>query len=112
MTSQPLHLFALPPATKLTGRQQTALDAITAAGYDGLHTDEVGAAVHAWQGKHSADERCEWCGSVGQELGSRLRDLEWVQQRRRKAAGGDVVTVWTVAGRLVRPVADRGFIPF
>jgi len=38
------------PATNLKPRQQAALDAITAAGYDGLHTDELGAHVHAWQG--------------------------------------------------------------
>jgi hypothetical protein len=40
---------------------QTALAAITAAGYDGLHTDELGAHVHAWQGKHQPTRRCE-CG--------------------------------------------------
>lgn len=112
MTAQP-HLFDPPPATRLTDRQQTALDAITAAGYDGLHTDEVGAHVHAWRGKHAADETCAWCPSVGSELGKRLRHLGLVQQRRRKAPGGDTVTVWTVAGKLPRPVErDNGFIPF
>lgn len=101
--TQPLHLFDLPPASNLTDRQTVALTAITAAGYDGLHTDELGAHVHAWQGKHPADETCEWDGSVGRELGVRLRELGLVQQRRRKAPGGDFVLVWTVAGRLDKP---------
>lgn len=96
-------LFDIEPVHQLTDRQQTALAAITAAGYDGLHTDELGAHVHAWQGKHAADEICEWCGSVGSELGKRLRELQLVQQRRRKAAGGDSVLVWTVAGKLAGP---------
>lgn len=101
-------LFDIPPAAQLTDRQQTALAAITAAGYDGLHTDELGAHIHAWQGKHAADERCDFCGSVGRELGKRLRELGHAQQRRRKAPNGDTVTVWTVTGRLVRR-PDRVF---
>jgi hypothetical protein len=101
-------LFEIPPATQLTDRQTVALAAITAAGYDGLHTDELGAHVHASQGKHAADETCEWCPTVGSELGRRLRELGHAQQRRRKNVGGDTVTVWTVAGRLVRR-PDRVF---
>jgi hypothetical protein len=106
-------LFDMPPVVQLTNRQTVALTAITAAGYDGLHTDELGAHVHGWQGKHAADETCEWDGSVGRELGVRLRELGLVQQRRRKNPGGGTYTVWTVAGRLAGPrVVDRGFIPF
>jgi hypothetical protein len=106
-------LFDLPPASKLTDRQTVALTAITTAGYDGLHTDEVGAAVHHWQGKHPG-ETCEWCPSVGKEIGRRLRELGLVQQRRRKAPGGDSVLVWTVAGRLDKPrvVRPGDGIPF
>lgn len=102
-------LFDIQPVHQLTDRQQAALDAITAAGYDGLHTDELGAAVHAWQGKHPADETCAFCPSVGNELGRRLRQLGHVQQRRRKAPGGDTVTVWTVAGNLIPPRADLDY---
>jgi hypothetical protein len=101
--TQPMHLFDLPPATNLTDRQTVALAAITAAGYDGLHTDEVGAAVHAWQGRHSVDDRCLHCASVGKELGPRLCDLGRAQRRYRKAPGRDRVLVWTVAGRLDKP---------
>jgi len=104
--TQPLQLFDLPPVTQLTDRQQTALTAIRAAGWDGLHTDEVGACVHAWQGRHPADERCEWCGSVGRELGTSLRDKELVKQRRVKAPGGDHFMVWVAVGaKPVRVVA-------
>lgn len=105
--TQPLQLFAVEPTVKLTDRQTVALDAIAAAGYDGLHTDEIGAHVHAWQGKHSAGERCEWDGSLGRELGTALRAKGLVQQRRRKQPGGDLVLVWTVAGKLVAPSVER-----
>lgn len=100
-------LFQIEPTPQLTARQQHALDAITAAGWDGLHTDEIGAHVHAWQGKHPAGERCEWDGSVGREMGNALRAKGLVQQRRRKQPGGDLVLVWTVAGKLVRPQVER-----
>jgi hypothetical protein len=105
--TRPLQLFDIPPAAQLTDRQQTALDAITAAGYDGLHTDELGAHVHASQGKHAADETCEWCPSVGSELGRRLRELGHAQQRpqkrwRRHRDGLD-------GGRQVGSPADRVF---
>jgi hypothetical protein len=100
-------LFEIEPVRQLTGRQAEALAAITAAGYDGLHTDELGAAVHGWQGRHAADETCEWCPSVGMELGRRLRELGLVQQHWRKAPGRERVLVWTVSGRLVRPQVVR-----
>jgi len=96
--SEALHLFPLAPT--LTPRQQAAHKAIQQAGYDGLHTDEVGAVAHAWAGKHPADELCPWCGSAGMELGRALRAKGLVQQRRRRDARGQVDVVWTVAGRL------------
>lgn len=105
-------LFDIEPVHQLTERQSVALAAITAAGYDGLHTDELGAAVHGWQGKHAADELCEFCPNVGMELGRRLRELGLVQQRRRKGAGGDVVLVWTVAGKLAVPQVDQWPVGF
>jgi hypothetical protein len=103
-------LFNLPP--NLTQRQQTALNTITAAGWDGVTTDELGAAVHAAQGKHAADELCAFCGSAGRELGTRLRALGYVQQRRR-GEPGRFFYVWTVAGKLARPDArTHDWIPF
>jgi hypothetical protein len=98
-------LFDLPPTTRLTDRQAHALEKITDAGYDGLHTDELGAIVHAFTGKHPADQLCEWCGSAGLEVGKALRGKALVQQRRRKSVGGDAVMVWTIAGKLNPPRA-------
>lgn len=79
-------LFDIEPVRQLTDRQQHALAVITAAGYAGVHTDELGAQVHGL-----------------------------VQQRRRRAPNRDTVTVWTVAGKLAPPRAvhpdqwPRGF---
>jgi hypothetical protein len=50
--SEALQLFPLPP--HLTDRQQRALDAITAAGHDGLTSDELGQALHQHGGDTSA----------------------------------------------------------
>jgi hypothetical protein len=92
-----------------TERQQRAYDAIAAAGWDGLHTDEVGQAAH----QH---ELCEWCGSAGMELGKALRAKGLVQQRRRKGPAGDIWMVWTVAGKIapedVGSAFNRDEIPF
>lgn len=117
MTSQParadirpevqqLRLVDLPaPAVpKLTARQQAAYDAIVDAGYEGLHTDELGAIVHAFTGKHSDEDRCAWCGKAGLEVGNALRSRhELVRQRRRRDDRGEALTVWTVAGKLPAP---------
>jgi hypothetical protein len=100
-------LFDPGPANgNLTDRQQRALDLITAAGYAGLMTDELGAALH--YPKHGLNDRCEFCGATGHEVGAALRARGLVQQRRRRAPGGDVYTVWTVAGDLRKPV-DRDY---
>ncbi len=96
--SEALQLFDQPTTPRLTARQQRAFDAITAAGWDGLHTDEVGMVAHG-----HLDAPCEWCGTAGQELGRSLRAKRLVQQRRRRAPNGDSVTVWTVAGKLPQP---------
>lgn len=98
-----MRLFDVPAVPILTPRQQRAYDAIVAAGFDGLYTDELGAVLHP----HDDDERCDFCGSSGQEVGKALRAKGLVQQRRRKAAGGDSVLVWTVAGRLDKPRVVR-----
>lgn len=100
-------LFDPGPQTHgLTPRQQRAYTAIQAAGYDGLHTDELGALIH--YPKHALNDRCSFCGTTGRELGRALRARGLVQQRRRRAPSGDTYTVWTVAGRLVRQ-PDRVF---
>jgi hypothetical protein len=97
--TEALHLFPLPPS--LTDRQQRALDAITATGYDGLTSDELGQALH----QHVDDTLCEWCGSAGHEVGNALRAKELVKQRRRKAPGGDHYMVWITVD--AKPARDR-----
>jgi len=98
-----LQLFQLDPVVK--GRQHAALEAIRLAGWDGLASDELGAHVHGWQGKHPADETCEWCPVVARELGTKLRDLKLVRQRRVTAPGRDTYMVWvTVDAKPVRVV--------
>lgn len=114
---QPVEQLALVPAPpKLSDRQQAALDALKAAGYDGLHTDELGAIVHSFSLKHGAAMRCEWCGAAGQEVGKALRAKGLAQQRRRRLPGGDLVVVWTTAGKLERvegmPPGMTDRIPF
>lgn len=104
-----LQLVETPTAAKLRPRQQAAYDAIQAAGIDGLYTDEVGATVHAWAGKHLADERCRWCGAAGQEVGRALRSRHGlVKQRRRRTPGGGQESVWvTVDARAASPVVEE-----
>jgi hypothetical protein len=96
-------LFDIEPVSKLTDRQQHALAVITAAGYAGVHTDELGAQVHAFSGRHAATSICQFCGQAGLEVGRALRAKGLVQQRRRRAPNRDTVTVWTVAGKLAPP---------
>lgn len=88
-------LFDLPAEPRLTERQQRALDLIEAAGWDGLRTDELGAALH--HPKHGLNERCEFCTSAATEVGSALRRKGLVCQRRRRDSNGLVFTVWTTA---------------
>jgi hypothetical protein len=96
-----LALVDVPAVPKLTPRQQRGYDAIQAAGWDGLTSDEVGARVH----EHQDDDRCIYCGTAGAEVGRSLRAKKLAQQRRRKAIGGDLYMVWTIAGDLKKPAA-------
>lgn len=68
MTEQATLLEAPPPTDpaekELTEKQQFILDQVTAAGPDGLHTDECGALWCERRGKHSAQDRCEWDGKA------------------------------------------------
>jgi hypothetical protein len=51
----------------LTDRQQLVWNLVRHA-YDGVSADEAGAAVHAFNGKHDADDRCEWCATTGKSV--------------------------------------------
>jgi hypothetical protein len=106
MDPQPLQLFQVDTVPRLTDRQKFAFDAITGAGYLGLQSDELGAVLH--RPKHGLNDRCPWCATTGAEIGRALRAKGLVQQRRRRAPGGEVYTVWTVSGDLRKPV-DRDY---
>lgn len=79
MTGQPA-LFTTPKP--LTNRQQHALHQLQAAGHAGLTADQVGVEWHAAKGAHSADRRCDFCSSTGNELLRALRKRGLVKQRR------------------------------
>jgi hypothetical protein len=105
-------LFDPGPADgNLTDRQQRALDLIRAAGWDGLRSDELGAALHA--GKHPLNQPCDFCLTAGQQAGDALRRKGLAQQRRRRTPQDVTYTVWTVAGDLRKPVErDNQEIPY
>ena len=103
MTADQLTLVDVPAVPKLTERQQRALDLLEQAGYDGLTSDDLGAKMH----QHGDDDRCQFCGSTGNELGRALRSKGLVQQRRRRAPGGDHYMVWTVVGKLDAPRDEK-----
>lgn len=90
----------------LTPRQRHALDTI--ARMQPIASDELGAELCAWRGKHPADRRCVWCASGGREVGAALRRKGLVRFRRR--ADG-----WTLAGYKIGehlPSSQTNEIPF
>lgn len=78
------HLFDPPtPIPTLTPRQAHAYRLVqTTPG--GITADELGAATHADQGRHSIDERCEWCAKLGLDL-MRSKALAPLVVRRRES---------------------------
>lgn len=93
--SEQLALIDMPATLRLSERQQTILDAIHAAGPDGLDTDHVGALLHHRTGKHGPEQRCRWCGRDGKHiLAGELRPKGLVRYRRGTATmpGGWVAT--------------------
>jgi hypothetical protein len=61
-----------PKQPKLGLNQQRVLKALEHFGT--LWTDEAGALIHALRGKHSADDRCQFCAIDGRTvLGSLIR---------------------------------------
>jgi hypothetical protein len=70
MNEQPT-LFDVRATVKLTARQQAVLDALQAAGPDGLDTDQAGAIAHELRDSiwaHDRDRRCQYCASAGKEI--------------------------------------------
>jgi hypothetical protein len=81
--TDPLQLFNQPATPTLTDRQQHALNTIQTAGQDGIHADELGAALHQLRGTHKAGARCLYCGQEGVQMTRRLRDLGLVRYRAK-----------------------------
>lgn len=82
-------LFKVDGALRpLTERQQRILDLIAAAP-NGVDAPELGALLHAHAipPRHSAHDRCEWCGQDG---GRALRERA-IAQRLVKSAGVYVI---------------------
>lgn len=86
--SEQLRIVDEPPA--LTERQEYVLERITAAGADGLFSDEIGAVLHARKHlsmmagrlyNHAADDRCEYCGRDGRGVALELKAKGRVVQR-------------------------------
>ncbi len=73
----------------LTPRQQHALDTIERM--QPIASDELGAELCAWRGKHPSDQRCQWCAKNGREVGAALRRKGFVRFRRRSDG-------WTLTG--------------
>ena len=65
--AQTVLVHVSPQPIGLTEHQQTAWDLVRSVP-GGCFADEVGAAVHAAAGRHSVDERCDWCCVRGKQL--------------------------------------------
>lgn len=73
------------PDVKLTERQRHALEII--GRYQPIPSDELGAHLHqerAGRGLkgHPAEQRCEWCGTEGAQMGAALRKRGLVTRKR------------------------------
>lgn len=66
----------------LTEKQAFMFELVRHAGQAGLPCDDVGAAWCAKNGKHPADDRCEWCASSGRSVLRSLRRKGHVKSRR------------------------------
>lgn len=91
MTEQATLFEVEPSLPKLRDRQQYALDEISAAGAEGIHTDELGALLCQRNGRHPAGDRCTWCSKNGLDVLNRLRELGLVRYQAKLKA-------WTATG--------------
>lgn len=120
MTDQTNLLGDVPvdPNVKLTGRQRLALEHI--AKFDRLASDELGAFLHEERRSrtgrgHDRDERCEYCGDEGSQMGAALRAKGLVRYSRGAGTGDDSAG-WYVVDRCTclqgeRTVAVRASCP-
>lgn len=94
MTAEQLVLIP-PPAPRLTDKQQALLDAVAAAGLEGLGAAEGGAVLHALKEEsrwtHTRHERCQYCSRDGNQYLRRLRQLGHVRYAGK-------LKVWVAVG--------------
>ena len=97
--------LAPPPDTRLTARQRLALEHIGRHGL--VPSDELGAFLHDDRRQrggrgHHRDERCDYCGDEGGQMGRALERKGLVQRRRANALrgleGGWHLPGWTPTG--------------
>lgn len=106
-------LFEETPAEpKLTDRQRFALSELQRY-REGLTQDELGALLHARNGKHADWQRCQWCSKDGLGVLRALRKKELVVRRRSgqwqlTQVGRGVVDLDVTGAADARPVSDAG----
>ncbi len=112
-TAAPGDQLALIPAEPkpLTGRQQAVLDALQAAGQDGLDTDAAGAIAHEIPTSsgysHARDTRCIHCAHAGRQILDRLAELGHARYRRANRAKS-VPGAWLATNLTADTEAARG----
>lgn len=79
---------APPPLRPLTDRQKEILKLVEDSGTAGVMPADIGAAIHEWRSKHSADDRCRFCADDGLDA---LRALQKRKDVVRRKTGR-----WTV----------------
>lgn len=62
--------------------RQDAVLALLARSPDGIEASEAGATAHAHTRRHSADERCKWCGVDGRAVLKELAKRGLVVENR------------------------------
>jgi len=94
-----------PKPIVLTARQQAVLDALRAAGHDGLDADQAGALWHHAKGYHGPDDRCKHCGQTGKGILESLKTKESAYYRRANRVRG-IPGVWLATDLAANPEVD------
>lgn len=79
MSQKPL-FDAGPPDGTLTERQRLVLEYLRAN--RGVSADEAGALIHAHNGRHDAETRCDWCAKTGRQVLHALRKKKLAKRQR------------------------------
>lgn len=96
-----------PNTPRLGDRQQLVLQLLEHHP-DGLTADEVGAHIHHHRGKHTPDERCDYCAQEGNNV-LRSKALKPLVTRRR---GSGRWQLRTVPAEPAGPGSQTSEIPF